>query len=138
MTAHPTALDVFDRAMTLMQTDNIEWLVALCDEDIVMEFPFAPQPAPWRIEGKEALSKQLKARVAWRLSAPKVDNLTVYECTDPTTLIAETMVRGRAPPRAPAIAVVQVCDGLMTLYRDYWNPLDLMASKKAPSGRTDG
>jgi hypothetical protein len=32
---------------------------------------------------------------------------------------------------ALAIAVVTVHDGLMTLYRDYWNPLDLMAGHEA-------
>ncbi|MEN3306857.1 MAG: hypothetical protein V7603_3059 [Micromonosporaceae bacterium] len=128
MPAHSSAREVFQRAVDLMRADDIDAWLDLCHDDIVMEFPFAPSPAPRRIDGKESLGTHLKGRAARRLSAPKVENVVVHECSDPATVIAEMTIRGEGSPDRPAIAVIQVRDGLMSLYRDYYNPMDLMAS----------
>lgn len=130
MTAPQTTRAVFQQASALMQAGEIDEWLALCSDDIVVEFPFAPQAAR-HIEGKEALSAHLKGRVARRLSAPEVEHLTVHQSTDPTTLIAEMTIRGEEGATRAAIAVVTVHDGLIALYRDYWNPLDLMAGNEA-------
>jgi ketosteroid isomerase-like protein len=114
-----------------MQAGEIDGWLALCSDDIAVEFPFAPRAAQ-RIDGKEALSAHLKGRVARRLSAPEVEHLTVHQSADPTTVIAEMTIRGEEGATRAAIAVVTVHDGLMTLYRDYWNPLDLRADNDAP------
>lgn len=126
----PTTVEVFSRATDLLQAGEIDDWLALFHDDIVFEFPFAPPPAPTRLEGKEALTTHVKGRVARRLVAPRVENLTIYQSVDPTTLTAEMTVRGEGGPDRPAIAVVSVHDGLITLYRDYWNPLDLQAPKQ--------
>ena len=129
----PTTVEVFQRATDLLQAGEIDEWLALFHDDVVFEFPFAPPPAPKRLEGKQALSTHVKGRAARRLTAPTVENLTIYQSVDPTILTAEMTVRGEGGPDRPAIAVVSVHDGLITLYRDYWNPLDLINSKKTPS-----
>jgi ketosteroid isomerase-like protein len=118
------------RAVDLMRADDIDAWLDLCHDDIVMEFPFAPSPAPQRIDGKESLRTHLKGRVARRLSAPEVENVVVHECGDPATVIAEMTIRGEGGPDRSAIAVIQVRDGLMSLYRDYYNPMDLMSGER--------
>jgi ketosteroid isomerase-like protein len=137
MPAHPSAREVFQRAIDLLRADEIDAWLDLCHHDMVMEFPFAPAPSPRRIDGKGPISTHLKDRVARRLSAPRVENLVIHECADPATLIAELTIRGEGSPDRPAIAVVQVRDGLMTLYRDYYNPMDLMPGNKGPDAAAE-
>jgi ketosteroid isomerase-like protein len=123
--AAPTTLDVFRQAIDHMQADRIDEWLDLCHDDVVLEFPFAPPPIPQRIVGKPAVATQLGARAEHRLAAPQVENLAVHLCLDPSTLVAEFSVRGADGSTRPAIAVVNVRAGLITLYRDYWNPLDV-------------
>jgi ketosteroid isomerase-like protein len=133
MTSQPTTVEVFRRATELLQAGEIDEWLTLFHDDIVLEFPFAPPQAPKRLEGKEALSAHVKGRAARRLAAPRAENLTIHRSVDPTTLTAEMTIRGEGGPDRPAIAVVSVHDGLITLYRDYWNPLDLINSRQTPS-----
>jgi ketosteroid isomerase-like protein len=137
MPADPSAREVFQRAVDLMRADDIDAWLDLCHDDIVMEFPFAPSPAPRRIDGKESLGTHLKGRAARRLSAPKVENIVIHECSDPATVIAEMTIRGEGSPDRPAIAVIQVRDGLMRSYRDYYDPMDLMSSTKGSGTAAD-
>jgi uncharacterized protein len=113
---------VLRRAIDLMQAGEIEAWLGLCSDDVVLEFPFAPPPRPRRVQGKEAIGALLDGR---RLAAPRVEDLVLHECVAPDTVIAEMTVRGASGPDRSAIAVVQIRDGLITLYRDYWNPLDV-------------
>lgn len=129
--AHASAHDLFRRAVALMRAGEIDAWLGLCHDDVVMEFPFAPPPSPRRIDGKEALRTHLKGRAARRLSAPQVENVVVHECRDPATLIAEMTIHGEGGPDRPVIVVVQVRDGLLSLYRDYYNPTDLGPSTSA-------
>jgi len=125
MTTQPSTIEVFQRATDLMQADEIDQWLTLFHDDVVFEFPFAPPQVPKRLEGKEALTAHVKGRAARRLTAPSVENLTIHQSVDPTTLVAEMTIRGAGGPERLAIAVVNVHDGLITLYRDYWNPMDL-------------
>jgi ketosteroid isomerase-like protein len=130
MPGHPSAREVFQCAVDLMRADQIDAWLDLCHDDIAMEFPFAPSPAPRQINGKKSLRTHLESRAARRLSAPKVENVDVHECSDPATVIAEMTIRSEGGPDRTAIAVVHVRDGLMSLYRDYYNPMDLTSSTK--------
>ncbi|WP_028933599.1 nuclear transport factor 2 family protein [Pseudonocardia spinosispora] len=130
MTLQPSTAEVFRRATYLMQAGEIDQWLALFHDDVVFEFPFAPPGAPRRLEGKEALTAHVTGRAARRLAAPRVENLTVHQSVDPTTLVAEMTVRGEGGAERPAIAVVSVREGRITLYRDYWNPLDVINGKQ--------
>jgi ketosteroid isomerase-like protein len=127
MPSPASAHQVFQRAVGLMQAGEIDAWLDLCHDEIVMEFPFAPAPAPRRIDGKEALGTHLRGRAARRLTAPKVESVVVHECHDPATVVAELTIRGEGGTDRAAIAVVEVRDGLMSLYRDYYNPMDLVS-----------
>lgn len=120
-------MDVFRRSAELLQEGAIDKWLALFDDEAVLEFPFAPPGTPSRVEGKVALSDHVKAR-ADRVESPKIERLKIHVTEDPTTIVAEMTITGALGKIRPAIAVITVHDGLITLYRDYWNWLDLRPS----------
>ncbi|MCU1687412.1 MAG: phenazine biosynthesis protein PhzA/PhzB [Amycolatopsis sp.] len=132
MNDQQTTVDVFRRSAELLQDGAIDKWLALFDDEAVLEFPFAPPGAPSRVEGKVALSDHVKAR-AKRVESPKMERLKIHVTEDPTTIVAEMAITGAHGQIRPAIAVITVQDGLITLYRDYWNPLDLSPRKEAGS-----
>jgi ketosteroid isomerase-like protein len=128
MSPRPSAREVLQRAIDFMQAGEIDAWLDLCHDDVVVEFPFAPPPAPRHIDGKESLASHLEGRAARRLSAPVVEDVVIHECRDPATVIAEMTIRGAGGPDRAAIAVIRVRDGLMSSYRDYYNPMDLAST----------
>jgi len=68
-----------------------------------------------------ALAEHICAR-AQRLEAPKIVQKNIHVTDDPTTIIAKMTLQGARGQLRPAIAVITVC-------RDYWNPLDLIGHK---------
>jgi catechol 2,3-dioxygenase len=116
----------FLRSMDFLQDGALDQWLALFDDHAVLEFPFAPPGSPSRVEGKAALADHVKAR-AKRMPSPKVEQLHIHVTEDPSTIVAEMTIRGATDRTRRAIAVVTVHNGLITLYRDYWNPLDLAA-----------
>jgi hypothetical protein len=71
---------------------------------------------------------------AKRMASPKVEQLQIHVTEDPSTIIAEMTIRGAQEQTRQAIAVVTVQGGLITLYRDYWNPLDLAPRQEETTG----
>jgi ketosteroid isomerase-like protein len=126
MTQQSKTEAVFGRSAELLQQGATDQWLELFDEDAVLEFPFAASGTPSRVEGKAALADHVTRR-AQRMATPKIERLKVRITEDPTTIVAEMSLSGTEGRTRPAIAVVVVVvrDGLITLYRDYWNPLDL-------------
>jgi uncharacterized protein len=122
-------VELFQHVLRLFLEGNTEAHVELLAEDVVFEFPFAPQGMPRRLEGKAAAAGHLRHN----LGAIKLDRLpeaTIYRTTEPDTVIAEAHNVGHVKATGARfdmsfIAVMKVRDGRITLYRDYWSPLDL-------------
>ncbi|MFD4264106.1 nuclear transport factor 2 family protein [Streptomyces sp. NPDC058534] len=129
MPAHTPAPDLYRHSLRLMMDKDIDAWVALWADDAVMEFPFAPEGWPRRLEGREAVAAYMR-HYPDHIDLHDFPELRIHETTDPTTVVVEMRAVGRlvrtgAPYDMTYIAVVTVEDGRFTSYRDYWNPLVL-------------
>lgn len=111
--------------------------------DGVLECPFAPPGALHRLQGRDAIAEYYR-----RLTAIQGSDGMVLTADHPTedgdlaVLEYDGMVRNKRDGgsyRQRYLAVIEVHAGHMTLFREYWNPLPLVASF-GPSGpvRMDG
>ena len=50
----PTAVQLLRNSLDRFLAKDMKGGAALCDEDVVAEFPFAPEGSPARIEGRTA------------------------------------------------------------------------------------
>ncbi|MFI7323536.1 nuclear transport factor 2 family protein [Streptomyces rubiginosohelvolus] len=127
MPAPTSPADLFRHSLRLLLDKDIPAWVALWAEDGVMEFPFAPDGWPRRLEGKEAVAVYMR-HYPDHIDLHDFPELRIHQTTDPRTIVVEMRGVGRlvgsdAPFDMTYIAVVTVRDGHFTSYRDYWNPL---------------
>lgn len=130
----PTPEQVYRHGLDLLLDKDIDAWVGLWDENGVFEFPFAPEGAPRRLEGKPAVA-------AYMRNYPDHIDLRDFPCVEvhqtrvPETIVAEMRAVGRVvatdePYEMSYVAVVTIKDGRITHYRDYWNPLAIPASMR--------
>ncbi|MER6391333.1 nuclear transport factor 2 family protein [Streptomyces sp. NPDC001523] len=110
----------------LLEKDVPAW-TDLWDEDGILEFPFAPPGWPALLEGRRAIADYMR-HYPDHVDLHDFPEVTVHRTTVPETIVVEMRGVGRlvktgGPFDMTYIAVVTVRDGLMTSYRDYWNPL---------------
>ena len=55
-----SAVDVLRRSLDTFLAKDMKGWTDLCADDVVAEFPFAPEGSPARIEGREALYEYLR------------------------------------------------------------------------------
>ncbi|MFJ7768524.1 nuclear transport factor 2 family protein [Streptomyces sp. NPDC097107] len=123
------AADLYRRSLRLLLDKDIDAWAGLWADDGVMEFPFAPEGRPRRLEGREAVAAYMRPYPD-HIDLHDFPDLRIHETTDPRTVVVEMRGVGRvvktgAPFDMTYIAVVTVEDGRFTSYRDYWNPLVL-------------
>ncbi|HUD94475.1 nuclear transport factor 2 family protein [Sphingobium sp.] len=111
---------------------DAETLLDMMADDVSFEFPFALPDGIERLAGKEALSAYL----------PKVGELFTIEALilDRAILSADGRhavleFTGRAYANATGarydqdyVSVLDLRDGIIVRYRDYWNPLTVLAA----------
>jgi uncharacterized protein len=108
----------------------------LFHEDGVWELPFAPDPLPKKIVGREAirafgkLGMESSKRRNRRLL--QYDQLRIHETKQEDLIIVEFKLEGevttdRSTYTIPFIQVMQVKDGKIILLRDYF-PTDLLSN----------
>jgi len=119
---------------TFLAKDMKAWS-ELCAEDVVAEFPFAPEGAQSRFEGRDALYAYLKDYPSY-IDVKSLPTLKIYSTNDENVAIAEWsasgVVIGNGNPYEMSYATfVTFRDGLIVNYREYWNPQAFM---KAMSG----
>ena len=119
---------------TFLSKDMKGW-TELCAEDVVAEFPFAPEGSQARFEGKEALYAYLKDYPSY-IDVKSLPTLKIYGTDDANVAVAEWsasgVVIGNGNPYEMSYATfVTFRDGLIVNYREYWNPQAFM---KAMSG----
>jgi uncharacterized protein len=133
MTEPTTAADVYRHSLNLLLGKDMDGWTALCDDDVVIEFPFAPAGFPPRLEGKPAVAEYMRGYPD-HIDLREIPQLEIHQTLDPDTIIAEWRGTGRMvdtdlPYDMPYVAVVTVKNGRMTHYRDYWNPLAIPGSQ---------
>jgi ketosteroid isomerase-like protein len=120
---------------TLTPADD---LINLFAEDIVFEFPYAPEGFPKRLDGRDRLAAHL-ARLGPLLEFDRFDLGASLVCGD--TFVLEFTCEGRGVETGVAydqtyISVVTLKHGLIARYKDYWNPLIALAAVGAESSST--
>jgi ketosteroid isomerase-like protein len=125
-----TAEAVLLRSLVLLENGDARGWVDLFHDDGVLEFPYAPDGWPAIFHGRDAL---------WRHMQKFPEHLTVsfsdvvfYETADPDFTVAEFHGNGSASTGLPFVqdyvSLVWTKDGLITRYRDFWNPLRHLAA----------
>lgn len=103
-------------------------------DDVVFEFPYAPDGLPRRLDGRAALEAHL-ARLGpllgfglMRLGSVHADgDIVIFEFS-----CRGTGTRTGAPYHQDYISVVTLRDGRIAAYRDYWNPLAVLTALGGP------
>lgn len=99
-------------------------------EDLVFEFPYAPDGLPTRLVGREAFSSHL-SKIAPLLEFGALHLDAVHPSDN--TVVFEFHCQGRGKETAlpydqSYISVVTLRDGQIAHYRDYWNPMVVLSA----------
>ena len=127
-----TATQVLQRAMDLFLAKDMKGWSALCDENVVVELPFSPDPAARKIVGRAAIYAFLKDYPK-AIDIQSLPTLKIHATEDPNVAIAEWSVSGRVvsngnPYELSYATVVTVRNGLIVNYREYFNPQAFLAA----------
>ncbi|MFF5300450.1 nuclear transport factor 2 family protein [Streptomyces sp. NPDC013161] len=122
----PSAVDLLRRSLDAFLAKDMKAWTDLCADDVVAEFPFAPEGAPARIEGREALYEYLRGYPDV-IDVREIPSVRVYATADENVAIAEWSVIGSVvsngnPYNMSYATFVTFRDGLVVNYREYWNP----------------
>ncbi|UUN27490.1 nuclear transport factor 2 family protein [Streptomyces sp. FIT100] len=123
--------DLYRHGMRLLLDKDIDGWVALFADDALVEFPFAPDGFPSRLEGRAALAAYMRDYPD-RIDMREVPRLDVLGTDAPGTVVAEMRVTGllvaTGEPYAMDYIVVMTAEGgRIVRWRDYWNPLAVPA-----------
>lgn len=132
MTANPTAVDLLRHSLDIFLAKDMKGWSDLCHEDVVVEFPFAPEGSPSRLEGRAAIYEYLRNYPSV-IDISSVTILRIHATEDPTVAIAEWSASGRVLTNGNAYEMRYATfatfrGGLMTGYREYWDPAAFMAA----------
>jgi len=116
----------------LLQDKDLDALADLYAEDGVHELPFAPPPAPRRIEGREQVRAYFTGTLAGvALEFQRFEEVAIHDTTDPNVIVAEYDAHGVIPSTGRRFTVrniwiLNIVDGRIGSWRDYWNPLEII------------
>jgi ketosteroid isomerase-like protein len=121
---------------TFLAKDMKGW-TDLCADDVVAEFPFAPEGTPARIEGREALYEYLRGYPDL-IDVTAIPSSTIYVTGDPNVVVVEWSVTGSVvtngnPYNMSYATFITFRDGLIATYREYWNPQVFVAALSGAS-----
>ncbi|WP_372426120.1 nuclear transport factor 2 family protein [Salinarimonas chemoclinalis] len=99
-------------------------------EDVIFEFPYAPEGLRKRLDGRDRLAEHF-ARLGPLVEFHRFDLEAAYVCGD--TVVIEFGCEGRGVETGIAydqtyVSVVTLRDGRIVRYKDYWNPLVALAA----------
>ncbi|HKC34426.1 MAG TPA: nuclear transport factor 2 family protein [Chitinophagaceae bacterium] len=127
-----TAVQLLRNSLDRFLAKDMKGWTELCDENVIAEFPFAPQGSPARIEGRDALYEYLRNYPSF-IDVREIPKLKTYPTDDPNIAIAEWSVSGKVvsngnPYEMSYATFVTFRGGLITNYREYWNPQAFLAA----------
>ncbi|WRH64479.1 MAG: nuclear transport factor 2 family protein [Fuscovulum sp.] len=105
-------------------------LLGMFADDVIFEFPYAPDGLPKRLDGTAALAAHLET-LGPLLSFGPMELGNVYAAG--STVILEFSCSGEgvatgAPYNQLYVSVVTLREGRIAHYRDYWNPLVVLTA----------
>jgi uncharacterized protein len=127
-----TAVQLLKRSLDTFLAKDMKGWADLCDENVVAEFPFSPDPTGRKIVGRAAIYAFLKDYPK-AIDIKSLPTLKIHATDDPNVAIAEWSVSGRVisngnPYELSYATVVTVRNGLIVNYREYFNPQAFMAA----------
>ncbi len=127
-----TAVQLFRKSLDRFLAKDMKGWSELCDENVVAEFPFAPEGSPARIEGRTALYEYLRNYPSF-IDVREIPTLKTYTTEDENVAVAEWSVSGNVisngnPYEMRYATFVTFHDGLIVNYREYWNPMVFLAA----------
>ncbi|MBT2540696.1 nuclear transport factor 2 family protein [Streptomyces sp. ISL-44] len=127
MTIPMAPAELYRHGLRLLLEKDVPAWVELWDDNGVLEFPFAPEGWPLRLEGKAAVGDYMR-HYPDHVDLHDFPDVEIHQTTVPETIVVEMRGVGRlvetdSPFDMTYIAVVTVKEGRITSYRDYWNPL---------------
>ena len=81
MSKNPTAVELLRRSLDTFLAKDMKGWTDLCTEDVVAEFPFAPEGSPRRLEGRAAVYEYLRNYPTTRLDRVAKPHLDAH-CAD--------------------------------------------------------
>lgn len=131
-TAPTSPAELYRHSLQLLLDKDIPGWVSLWAEDGSMEFPFAPEGWPKRLENRDAIAAYMR-HYPDHIDLYDFPERRIHQTTDPEVIVVEMRGVGRlvetdSPFDMTYIAVVTVRDRCITSYRDYWNPLAVTES----------
>ncbi|KQQ49173.1 ketosteroid isomerase [Rhizobium sp. Leaf311] len=114
----------------------------MCADTIVFEFPYAPQGFTESLVGKAALEEYLPT-VGDLLTIESMSLGRVLISSNSDAATVEFSCKGYSDETGTRydqdyVSVIDLKDGLITRYRDYWNPITLLnATSSASSSSTE-
>jgi ketosteroid isomerase-like protein len=115
---------------SLIAKDVSGW-VDMWTEDGTMEFPFAPATHP-RLEGRKAIADYMSA-FPTKVEISEFPYVRFHHSPDGKTLVVEFSCIGRSLDTGKQynqsyVGVMDIRDGKISAYKDYFNPLVVMQS----------
>ena len=132
MSKNLTASQLLKRSLDTFLAKDMKGWADLCDENVVVEFPFAPDAASRKIVGRTAIYEYLRNYPSV-IDVKSIPTLKIHATNDPNIAIAEWSASGRVisngnPYEMSYATVVTFRKGLIVNYREYWNPMAFMAA----------
>ena len=127
-----TAVQLLQRTLDTFLAKDMKAWSELCDENVVVEFPFSPDPASQKIVGRAAIYAYLR-NYPGVIDVKTIPALKIHATDDPNVAIAEwsasgTVIANGNPYEMSYATFVTFRDGLVVNYREYWNPMAFMAA----------
>lgn len=132
-----TNIEVFTSLSALLRqglgdalASNAETLLDMLSEDILFEFPYALAEGVHSVEGKTAFTAYLQ-KVAGVLTIESMSLHRSIVSADGQNAVLEFSCTGHAEKESNRydqdyVSVIDLKDGLICRYRDYWNPLTVI------------
>jgi ketosteroid isomerase-like protein len=123
----PGARELLEQARELFLAERTLEFPQLFAEHGVHELPFAPPGVPPLLTGPATIHEYLAAASAAPMKLTEYRNEIIQDT--PAGLVAEydacgTVTATGKPYSMRHVLLVQAEDGKITVWRDYWNPLD--------------
>lgn len=121
-------VQVLERRRQVLAAHDSDGFVELFADDAVIELPFAAPGMPSRLDGKAAIREYSKVMDATPVRIDDIETVALYESTDPELVVIEIVGKGTVTTTgqafdSPCIQVFRIRDGLIHLFRDYFNPI---------------
>ena len=119
----------FNLAIEALQTGNIDGWMEIYTPDAVHEFPFGPNGAPRRLEGRDAIAAYM-SQLPSRIHFGSLSDIRVRQAGDELIIEAtghHRRITGDSPMDLSYVWFITLRDGKVAHFRDYMNPLQLSA-----------